>query len=662
MDSSQNKEGQEELRHEVSVTLKLVQVYVTDKAGMPITDLEKSDFDLYDNGKRRVITDFERHTLSLPCDMSTMTQAEKEVPSAELMNRKFFLFFDFAFNTVGGITMAKQAALHFVNTQVNPTDEVAVFSYSIYRGLFFHEYLTRDHAKIREIIQQIGSSEALGRAGQLIDEIMGGVRWGGDPISKPESKNQARLFSSAMKDLANALRYIPGYKHIILFSIGIPSFMIYPRPGSIRPQMNTMNLDLSDSLDIRIRYEKMIREMKASNSPVYAVNVEGLHSDFMDREGESFISRMITKKPRASDPEMAEWDMRGDNSLKELAKTSGGKYYGDINDYEKIVEDIQNLTSSYYVLGYYIDEKWDGKYHKVKVNVKRRGCTVYGQGGYFNPKPFKKFSALEKKLHLVDLALSQRPHFGEPIEFPLVTLPYSAAGVGKIMMLSRITAEEKKKIIGEKSEIVLLIFNEKKDIVSFQRIEAGDERFPSEDVFFYATTSLSPGNYDLRLVMRNLENGKGAVASSSIVIPETIDSGLRLYPPLLLTPEKKGMYIETTSDSSLIDIYPFDPTLYKPLVGVLKRGAPNILVMIRCSVFNIPKAKVTLYARLVHQQTGNMIPLSLSSESTHQGDTLIFSQELKTHDLPPGKYYLYFFATETHTQAKAHTNTAFAVE
>lgn len=662
MDSSQNKDDQEELRHEVSVTLKLVQVYVTDKKGIPVTDLEKSDFDLYDNGKRRVITDFERHTLSLPSDMTGMSQVMKEVPPADLMNRKFFLFFDFAFNTVGGITMAKKAALHFIDTQVNPTDEVAVFSYSIYRGLFFHEFLTRDHAKIREIVQQIGSSEALGRAGQLIDEIMEGGRWGGDPISKPESKNQARLFSSAMKDLANALRYIPGYKHVILFSIGIPSFMIYPRPGSIRPEMNTMNLDLSDSLDIRIRYEKMIRELKASNSPVYAVNVEGLHSDFIDREGESFISRMITKKPRSTDPEMAEWDMRGDNSLRELAKISGGKYYGDINDYEKIMEDIQNLTSSYYVLGYYIDEKWDGKYHKVKVNVKRRGCTVYGQGGYFNPKPFKKFSALEKKLHLVDLALSQRPHFGELVEFPLVALPYSAAGAGKIMLLSRITAEKMKRILGERSEIVLLIFDEKKEIVRFQRIKAGDQKFFREDVFFYATVSLSPGNYDSRLVMRNLENGEGAAASSSVIIPETKDSGLRLYPPLLLIPEKKGMYIEITSDLSLIDIYPFDLILYKPLVGGLKRGAPNILAMIRCSVFDTPQAKVTLYARLVHQQTGNAIPLSLSSESTQQEDTLIFSQELQTHDLPPGKYYLYLFATEMNTQAKAHTNTAFTIE
>ena len=60
--SLQEKAGQEELKHEVVVVLKLVQVYVTDKKGNPITDLEKSDFILYDNGNLQPVTDFERHT------------------------------------------------------------------------------------------------------------------------------------------------------------------------------------------------------------------------------------------------------------------------------------------------------------------------------------------------------------------------------------------------------------------------------------------------------------------------------------------------------------------------------------------------------------------------------------------------------------------------
>jgi len=39
---------------------------------------------------------------------------EKIPPPRELLNRKFFLLFDFAYNNAKGILKAKQAALHFI--------------------------------------------------------------------------------------------------------------------------------------------------------------------------------------------------------------------------------------------------------------------------------------------------------------------------------------------------------------------------------------------------------------------------------------------------------------------------------------------------------------------------------------------------------------------
>ena len=65
-ESPQAKKEQEALQHEVVVTLKLVQVFVTDKKGNPITDLTKDDFILYDNSKLQTITDFEKHILAQP--------------------------------------------------------------------------------------------------------------------------------------------------------------------------------------------------------------------------------------------------------------------------------------------------------------------------------------------------------------------------------------------------------------------------------------------------------------------------------------------------------------------------------------------------------------------------------------------------------------------
>ena len=83
---------QETLKHEVKVTLKLVQVYVTDKKGNPVIDLDKEDFELYDKGQKMRITDFERHILWKPESKDPATDKEK-LFSRRSLNRKFILFF-----------------------------------------------------------------------------------------------------------------------------------------------------------------------------------------------------------------------------------------------------------------------------------------------------------------------------------------------------------------------------------------------------------------------------------------------------------------------------------------------------------------------------------------------------------------------------------------
>src|SRR4030065_1341713 len=60
------RQEQPQLRHEVKVTLKLVQVYVTDKKGNPVLNLTKGDFLVFDEGQKQPITEFEKHILSLP--------------------------------------------------------------------------------------------------------------------------------------------------------------------------------------------------------------------------------------------------------------------------------------------------------------------------------------------------------------------------------------------------------------------------------------------------------------------------------------------------------------------------------------------------------------------------------------------------------------------
>src|SRR4030067_1895109 len=77
---SPGKQQQPQLRHEVKVTVKLIQVYVTDKKGNPVLDLNKDDFLIYDEGQKKPITEFERHVLSLPSGAEAAQLEIKETP------------------------------------------------------------------------------------------------------------------------------------------------------------------------------------------------------------------------------------------------------------------------------------------------------------------------------------------------------------------------------------------------------------------------------------------------------------------------------------------------------------------------------------------------------------------------------------------------------
>ena len=666
--SLQERKNKNTLQYEVTVTLKLVQVYVTDKKGNPVVDLTKEDFIIRDSGKKMSITEFERHILHLPPSKTEVQPGviqESKVPaSRELMSRKFFLLFDFAYNNPRGIKKAKKAALHFIDTELQPTDEVGVLSYSAIKSLTLHEYLTTDHTKIRQIVDSIGMKAISGRAESFEEEYwrsatavnpldaskQGNVKFlegivqvphtpgSGTPgfskfAQQGDSRLQALFFSRGMTDFAKALRYIPGYKHILFFSSGIPYSLLY----GIQKSYGTFHrVNWGEPL-LRQRYEEMCKELAASNSAIYPLETE----DPATKIG--FDSYVL-----------------GTYTLQKMASSTGGKYFGNINSYEKHLEKIQKLTGSYYVLGYYIDEKWDGKYHKIKVKVNRPGCKVHAQKGYFNPKPFSEYSKLEKMLHLVDLALSEKPLFQTPVHFALKALPCSIKGKPNLAVFSKIPMEKIQEFSGRDVEIVSIIFDKENNIVKIEREKKDFSKLPKGNIYYSSLVSLNPGDYKCRLVIRNLETGRGAVASSSAKVPKCPDYGIKLYSPLLLKPEKGVFYLKEPSA-----VYPFDASQYSPLVEQLDQRTNKVLAVVRCSFSNIQQPDIKLSANLIHHlaDTGKTIPVFISILNQYQeDDTVIFLIELQTEELQSGEYFLYLFAEDMFTKSRSRVNTAFKVK
>ncbi len=158
-----------EQNRKVTVTLKLVQVFVTDKRGKPVKDLERSDFDLYDNSRPAEIVALEKYVSDAPQIKTKIDNERTRSGEPGEANRKYFLLFDFAFNNKFGVRESKNAALHFINNWLQNGDEIAVVSYSTLKRLSIDAELTTDRQNCREIIERLEKGN-LGRFAPNVEE------------------------------------------------------------------------------------------------------------------------------------------------------------------------------------------------------------------------------------------------------------------------------------------------------------------------------------------------------------------------------------------------------------------------------------------------------------------------------------------------------------
>jgi VWFA-related protein len=640
------------LQHEVAVTLKLVQVYVTDKDGRPAMDLGKSDFRLYDNGQLVTITDFEVRTAAetpRPAAPAAKAETARASGSAAQMGRKFFFFFDHDSNDFAGIAKARNAALHFLDTEILPTDEAGVISHAFGPGLVMHCFLTTDHTKVREAILRVrdipgrvgggsGGANTSG-AGRIAvssrSDTGGGVAASGQGergavvILAPGGGSTTRNYTDRMTNLARALRYIPGTKHILYFSQGC----------SILKR------------EVRERLEEMSREFAAANAPLYTINTE-TPDPFNDDE-----KKIPTR------------GSLGQAALAMIAEQSGGKSYEDVGTIQRIPEiaaDIQALTRNYYVLGFPIRQSWDGKYHNVKIEISRPEYRVQTQSGYYNPKPFSDYTEIEKELHLFDLALSEKPAGKPPLLFPMRILRFESGEESGVLLMAQIPPAVISAFAGRRIEVISLILDDQDNPAARRELKPDIDRIRAREVVFTAEASLKPGVYRCRIILRDLESGDAALAFAAVTIPApTSAGGLKLFSPLLLTSYRPlSAWEEETKKTARrwAEIYSYDPAKYTLLAGDVPAGTRSICAVVPYAFGKLSRGPVSLRTALVDAAKGTRteVPSSVIAATRKEGGEIQLI-ECGLEGIPAGKYLFYIYGEDASTQAVSYAQTALTI-
>jgi VWFA-related protein len=365
-----------------------VDVIITDKNGNTIGDLQPGDFEVVEDGKPQKVETFKLVKL----DGGTAEAAnappkairsdyDEESEAARDDVRLFAIFLDDYHVRRGASMSVRDPIVKFIETQLGPTDMVGLMypleSISSIR-------MTRNHAAIIKGVQQFA-----GRKYDYTPRNEYEERYAHYPAETVERiRNEVSM--TAIRGLITHMGSLKeGRKALILVSEGFTN-LLPPQmrsrdatmPGFGNPQRGNPMAGVGDlnedryaffsgaelQTDLRQVYDTANR----NNVAIYAVDPRGLPGfEFDINEGVN-----LTTDKAYLDSTM--------DTLRVLAEQSDGRAIVNRNDLATGMKQIVRDTSAYYLLGYNSTQApSDGKFHEIKVRVKRPGVQVRARKGYW---------------------------------------------------------------------------------------------------------------------------------------------------------------------------------------------------------------------------------------------------------------------------------------
>jgi len=362
-----------------------VDVLVTDRrTGKPVTDLKMEDFEVVEDDRPQTIETFRLIDMEVPvvgeiadaAPIRSLQQQEREMERDDV--RVIAILLD-DYHVRRGNDMAIREKLASFVSQLNARDLVVLmYPLTPVTDLTF----TRNHESAARALMKFEGRKWDYRPRNMIEE-----RYASYPAQAIEYI-RAQVSLSALRGLAVHLGNLrEGRKAILFVSEGltynIPPNLTNPNdpraplgrgqdPAMGRGGYAQSSQDFFRETDMLSDLKYVFDAANRANTSIYTIDPRGLAPFEYDINQGVSMERDRDHLRQTSD------------SLKIVAEETGGRAIVGRNDFLSGLRQMLQDSSSYYLLGYNSSlARTDGKFHAIKVRVKRPGVEVRARKGYW---------------------------------------------------------------------------------------------------------------------------------------------------------------------------------------------------------------------------------------------------------------------------------------
>jgi VWFA-related protein len=614
-----------------------VPVTVVDRNGQPVRGLTADDFEIWDGNQRQTISSFEAidlEALKLSHATAGPATVERMPELGSSARRHFMLFFDLSFSNPTAVLKARMAARDFVLNELQPSDLAAVVTYTIENGPKLVVTFTPDRAQLARgidtlgmrqgaqddkpdplhFIIQDGFSASAANSGlaesnkaprdQIMYELMQMNSLQVERTQRSYEVGRITAFTRSVADMARALNSVQGRKHIVLFSEGFDSRLLLGR-DTLDADSTFDNENIAGgrsymvdndarygSTNLQKQVDLMLEELRRADCILQAVDIGGL------RDHVETSDRVRTN---------------GQDALFYMAHETGGELFKDANNLGQQLGRLLSRTTLTYVLSFErSDLKTDGAYHRLRVKAPGLpvGARLSHRSGYYAPRPFKELAPLERNLLASDHIAAGTPRRDIAMNVLLAPFRSSPAQAYVPVILEVAGRSLLSGQSGDKVDVEIYAYAS--DAQGRMRgffsqragfdLKKGRKAFEETGLKYYGHLDLPPGDYRVRVLVRNAQTGRTAVESVQVKVPAYLEAQPVLLPPFFIDKGERWLLVRETVDAAdrgKSVVYPFTVSgePYVPSAKPVLRGAEKARV---CLVaYNLGAGEVAVQGQVV---------------------------------------------------------------